>query len=49
MATSGESKILEFEGTKETRRDAAATVCTMLNQWCGYVLLDVTAEGDMVG
>ena len=49
MAVSGKSETLEFEGTKETRCDAATTVCAMLNQRCAHVLLDATAEGDVVG
>ena len=49
MAVSGKSETLEFEGTKETRRDAATPVCAMLNQRCAHVLLDATAEGDVVG
>ena len=49
LATTGESETLEFKRTTGTRREAAATVCAMLNQRCGHVLFGVTAEGDVAG
>ncbi len=49
LAASGESETLEFKRTTGTRREAAATVCAMLNQRGGHVLFGVTAAGDVVG
>ncbi len=40
----GESEFLELKTTTGTRREAAATVCAMLNQRGGQVLFGVTPE-----
>jgi len=45
----GESEVLEFKGTTGTRREAARTVCAMLNQQGGQVLFGVLPEGRVVG
>ena len=45
LSTAGESETLEFKATTGTRREAAATVCAMLNQHGGHVLFGVTQEG----
>ncbi len=45
----GESETLEFKATTGTRREAAATVCAMLNQRGGHVLFGVTPQGAVVG
>ena len=45
----GESEKLEFKATTGTRREAAATVCAMLNQHGGHVLFGVSPEGAVVG
>ena len=45
----GESESLEFKATTGTRREAAATVCAMLNQGGGHVLFGVSPEGRVVG
>lgn len=45
LSTAGESETLEFKATTGTRREAAATVCAMLNQRGGHVLFGVTQEG----
>ncbi len=44
-----ESETLEFKHTTGTRREAAATLCAMLNHRGGHVLFGVTPEGDVVG
>ncbi|MDE0129994.1 MAG: putative DNA binding domain-containing protein [Gammaproteobacteria bacterium] len=49
LANSGESETLEFKATTGTRREAAATVCAMLNQRGGHVLFGVTPQGASVG
>lgn len=49
LVTSGESETLEFKATTGTRREAAATICAMLNQRGGYVLFGITPEGLVVG
>lgn len=49
LANSGESETLEFKATTGTRREAAATVCAMLNQRGGHVLFGVTPQGAVVG
>lgn len=49
LATGRESEALEFKRTTGTRREAAATVCAMLNHRGGHVLFGVTPEGDVVG
>ncbi len=49
LAATGESETLECKRTTGTRREAASTVCAMLNQRGGHVLFGVTPEGDVVG
>ncbi len=49
LVASGESETLEFKATTGTRREAAATICAMLNQRGGYVLFGVDAQGNVVG
>lgn len=49
LAASGESETLEFKTTTGTRREAAATVCAMLNQRGGYVLFGIAPDGRVVG
>ena len=49
MVAAGESEMLEFKNTTGTRREAARTVCAMLNQHGGHVLFGVTPEGRVVG
>ena len=49
MVAAGESETLEFKSTTGTRREAARTVCAMLNQHGGHVLFGVTPEGHVVG
>ncbi len=48
-AAAGESETLEFKTTTGTRREAARTVCAMLNQQGGHVLFGVTPEGRVAG
>ena len=49
LAASGESETLEFKTSTGTRREAAWTVCAMLNQRGGCVLFGVTPEGRVAG
>ena len=49
LVASGESETLEFKATTGTQREAAATVCAMLNQRGGHVLFGVTPQGAVVG
>ncbi len=49
MIASGESETLEFKSTTGARREAAATVCAMLNQHGGRVVFGVTSDGALVG
>ena len=49
LAAAGESETLEFKSTTGTRREAASTVCAMLNQHGGHVLFGVTPTGDVIG
>ena len=49
LAVSGESETLEFKATTGTRREAAATVCAMLNRRGGHVLFGVTPDGRIAG
>ena len=49
LAASGESETLECKTTSGGRREAAGTVCAMLNQRGGHVLFGVTPAGDVVG
>lgn len=49
LVQTGESETLEFKSTTGTRREAARTICAMLNQDGGQVLFGVTPEGNVVG
>ena len=49
LAASGESETLEFKETSGTRREAAMTVCAMLNHLGGRVLFGITPAGEPVG
>ena len=49
LAASGESETLECKTTSGGRREAAGTMCAMLNQRGGHVLFGVTPAGDVVG
>lgn len=49
LASAGESESLEFKTSTGTRREAAATMCAMLNQHGGHVLFGVTPECRVVG
>ena len=49
LASTGESETLEFKATTGTRREAAATVCALLNQRGGHVLFGVAPDGRVVG
>ena len=49
MVATGESDSLEFKTTTGARREAAATVCALLNERGGHVLFGVTPEGQAVG
>lgn len=45
----GEFEALEFKRSPETRREAAKSVCAMLNQRGGHVFFGVTAEAEVLG
>ena len=49
LAECGESETLEYKTSTGTRREAAWTVCAMLNQRGGVVLFGVTPERKVVG
>lgn len=49
LVASGESETLELKATTGTRREAAATVCGMLNQQGGHVLFGIAPTGAVVG
>ena len=49
LVATHESQTLEFKSTTGERREAARTVCAMLNQRGRYVLFGVTPKGDVVG
>ena len=49
LVAAGESETLEFKTTTGSRREAAGTVCAMLNQRGGHVVFGVRPEGDVVG
>ena len=49
LTSAGESESLEFKTFTGTRREAAATMCAMLNQRGGRVLFGVTPEGSVMG
>ena len=49
LAVAGESETVEFKSTTGTRREAASTMCAMLNQRSGHVLFGVTPTGGVAG
>ena len=49
LAASGESETLECKATTGMRREAARTVCAMLNQQGGHVLFGVKPDGNVTG
>ena len=49
LVAEGESETLEFKSSTGRRREAAKTMCAMLNARGGYVLFGVTPEGKAVG
>ena len=49
LASRGESETLEFKATTGARREAAKTVCAMLNQHGGQVIFGIKADGRVVG
>ena len=49
LASTGESEVLEFKATTGTRREAATTVCALLNQRGGPVLFGIAPDGRGVG
>ena len=49
LIAAGESETLEFKSTTGTLREAARTVCAMLNQRGGHLLFGVTPKGHMAG
>ena len=49
LTSAAESESLEFKTSTGTRREAAATMCAMLNQRGGRVLFGVTPEGSVAG
>lgn len=49
LVASGESETLEFKHTTGARREAAQTVCAMLNHRGGHVLFGITPEGKVEG
>ena len=49
LVAAHESETLEFKSTTGERREAARTVCAMLNQRGGYVVFGVTPNGEVVG
>ena len=49
IVAAGESETLEYKATTGTRREAAATVCAMLNQRGGLVFFGIAPDGRVVG
>ncbi len=49
LAAEGESETLEFKKTTGERREAAKTMCAMLNTRGGRVAFGITKEGSVVG
>ena len=49
LVSERESETLEFKRSTGTRREAAVTVCSMLNHRGGHLLFGVTRKGDVVG
>ena len=49
LAAEGESELLEFKQTTNARREAAQTLCAMLNQRGGRILFGITPDGKVSG
>ena len=49
LATEGESETLEFKKTTGERREAAKTMCAMLNTRGGRIVFGITKEGSVAG
>ncbi len=49
IVAAGESDTIECKATTGTRREAAATVCAMLNQRGGFVFFGVAPDGHIAG
>ncbi len=49
IVAAGESETVECKATTGTRREAAATICAMLNQRGGHVLFGVAPDSRVVG
>jgi ATP-dependent DNA helicase RecG len=49
LATAGESETLEFKRSTGERREAARTLCAMLNHQGGQVLFGIETDGRVVG
>ena len=49
LAASGESEMLEFKRSTGQRTDVAKTVCAMLNNRGGKVLIGVEPDGSVIG
>ena len=49
LAASGESETVEFKERTSKRKEAAQTVCAMLNQRGGQVLFGVNPKGQVLG
>ena len=49
LVATGESAMPEFKSGTGTRREAAVTVCAMLDQRGGYVLFGEAPDGGIVG
>ena len=49
LAASGESETVEFKERTSKRKEAAQTVCAMLNQRGGQVLFGVNPKGEVLG
>ena len=49
LAAAGESETTEFKETTGKRREAAQTLCAMLNHHGGCVIFGVTPNGQVAG
>ena len=49
LIAAGESETLELKKTTGERREAAKTVCAMLNNRGGIIFIGVTPEGVVTG
>ena len=49
LAAEQESEILELKSTTGERREAAKTMCAMLNTRGGHILFGVTKRGELQG